>query len=96
MANLEAREAEFRARIRAGHMDSVGRVVLFSDIPHPDDSGRHWKVCPADQITNLAGTHIRPYRAATHQERCQRLNLTYKSGSCWTSRIFARVASGKE
>ncbi len=96
MSTSEAREAEFRAKIRAGQMESVGRVILFSDIPHPDDNGRYWKVYPAEQITNLTGTHVRPYRAATHQERCQRLNLKYKSGTCWTSRIFARVSSGKE
>ncbi len=47
MSTSEAREAEFRAKIRAGQMESVGRVILFSDIPHPDDNGRYWKVYPA-------------------------------------------------
>ncbi len=91
----EAKEAELRARIRMGKLDAVGRVVLFSDIPHKEDNGRYWKVVPVDQITNLSGTHIRSYRAATKEERTKRIELTYKSGGTWISRIFARVASGK-
>ncbi len=32
-----------------------------------DDNGKYWKVVPVEQITNLAGTHVRPYRAATKE-----------------------------
>ncbi len=91
----EAKEAELRAKIRMGKLDAVGRVVLFSDVPHKDDKGKYWKVVPVDQITNLSGTHVRAYRAATKDERTKRIELTYKSGGMWVSRIFARVASGK-
>ena len=57
-----------------------------------DNDGKHWKVVPVEQITNLAGTHLRPYKAATKEEPNESIELKYKSGRMWISRTFAHVA----
>ncbi len=92
---------QFRSQRGRGHGQDqdgqVGGVGVGGLLQRPSQRRRleALESGPWSKSPTWAGTHLRPYRAATKEEGTKRIELKYKSGGMWISRIFARVASGK-
>ncbi len=90
---MEDKEAEIRANMRLGKLDSVGRVILYSDTRASDDQS-HWEVVDVADLKRLP-SYVNKDRRMTNDERTTRQKLLYLSGAEHSSRIFARVSGGK-
>ncbi len=90
MSSIEAKEAETRARMRQGSMDTMGRLILFTDADAEDDP---WDVVDISQLAELP-RYVVPEKAMTKGERTTKIDFPYRTGAHYTSRVFARVSSG--
>ena len=79
--------------MRLGKLNAIGRVILYSDTRAADDRS-HWETVDAVDLAKLP-SYVNKDRRMTAEERVMRSKLLYASGAEHTSRIFARVGSGK-
>ena len=82
-----------RAEMKLGRLNSVGRLILYSDT-RADDERSHWEVIDMVDFKHLP-SYVSKDRSLTKAQRAQRAKILYKTGLEHTSRIFARVAGGK-
>ncbi len=92
-AAVAARE---RARVRAGQLNGMGRLVLFSPLIHPNDTC-NWTVVPVALLEYLPAG-VEHYAKLDYRARCERGTISYKhtfGRTAWNSYIFGRVEAGK-
>ncbi len=90
---MDDKEAEIRANMRLGKLDSVGRLILYSDTRASNEQS-HWEVVDVSDLKKLP-SYVSKDRQMTKDERTTRQKLLYTSGVEHSSRIFARVSGGE-
>ncbi len=82
-----------RERIRAGNLQGMGWLILFSPIRHASEPSP-WSFVPTKDLKYLPAGLVH-YTKLDALGRTEQRTLQYRDGKAWSSCIFARGEKGK-